>query len=106
MLRGLPVEITSLHPEDTGARDFAATAALLRDVDLVISVDTSIAHLAGAMGKPCWIMLPSIGTDWRWMVERSDSPWYPTARLFRQISPGDWTEVLSAIASEIGRLGA
>jgi len=63
--------------------DFADTAALIANLDLVISVDTSIAHLAGAMGKPVWLLLP-FAPDWRWMTERSDSPWYPTMQLFRQ----------------------
>ena len=69
--------------------DFAATAAVLADVDLVITVDTAVAHLAGAMGKPTCLLLPHVA-DWRWMTGRSDTPWYPSLGLFRQPSPGDW----------------
>jgi hypothetical protein len=76
--------------------DFADTAALLDLMDLVITVDTSIAHLAGAMGKPVWIMLP-FSPDWRWMLKRRDSPWHPSARLFRQSEIGDWTKVIDDI---------
>jgi hypothetical protein len=76
--------------------DFADTAALIENLDLVISVDSVVAHLAGALGKPVWIMLRHSG-EWRWLVERSDSPWYPTARLFRQKSPGDWAGVVKDI---------
>lgn len=74
--------------------DFADTAALCEEMDLVISVDTSIAHLAGALGRPLWLLLPYV-PDWRWLMERSDSPWYPTARLFRQPVVGDWQTVLA-----------
>lgn len=74
--------------------DFAETAAVAATLDLVISVDTSIAHLAGAMGLPVWVMLAHLA-DWRWMEQRSDNPWYPTTRLFRQPSPGDWTSVVA-----------
>jgi hypothetical protein len=69
--------------------DFADTAAVLDNLDLLITVDTAIAHLAGAMGKPAWVLLPFI-PDWRWLLDRNDSPWYPTLRLFRQPTPGDW----------------
>jgi ADP-heptose:LPS heptosyltransferase len=72
--------------------NFAETAAVISQLDLVISVDTAVAHLAGAMGKPVWALL-STSADWRWMVDREDSPWYPSARLFRQHEAGDWTGV-------------
>jgi hypothetical protein len=77
-------------------RDFSDTAALIEAMDLVITVDTSVAHLAGSMGKPVWILLPA-NPDWRWMLERDDSPWYPTARLFRQPEQGDWSSVLHRV---------
>jgi Tfp pilus assembly protein PilF len=72
--------------------DFADTAGLIANLDLIISVDTSVAHLAGAMGKPVWLLLPFVA-EWRWMVGRDDSPWYPTMRLFRQSAAGDWEGV-------------
>jgi hypothetical protein len=77
--------------------DFADTAALVDNLDLVISVDTSTAHLAGAMNKPVWI-LNRLDTCWRWMLERKDSPWYSSARLFRQSSLGDWASVIDVVA--------
>lgn len=80
--------------------DFADTAALIANLDVVISVDTAVAHLAGAIGKPVWIMLPYI-LDWRWLLNRPDSPWYPTMRLFRQPSRGDWAGVVQTISAEL-----
>jgi len=80
--------------------DFAETAGAIANLDLVISVDTAVAHLAGAMGKPVWIMLPFV-PDWRWLLEREDSPWYPTARLFRQKTRGDWGQVARDIAHSL-----
>jgi tetratricopeptide (TPR) repeat protein len=76
--------------------DFAATAAAITPLDLVITVDTAVAHLAGALGKPVWIMLP-FAADWRWLVERADSPWYPTGRLFRQRAARDWAELVGRV---------
>ena len=80
--------------------DFLDTAGLIENLDLVISVDTSVAHLAGALGKPIWTLIP-FSPDWRWMLNREDSPWYPTMRLFRQPSPGDWESVIHQIAGEL-----
>jgi hypothetical protein len=74
-------------------KNFSDTAALIANLDLVISVDTSVAHLAGALGKPVWIILPYI-PDWRWLLDREDSPWYPTARLFRQNQSRTWDDVI------------
>lgn len=80
--------------------DFADTAALMEVLDLVISVDTSTAHLAGALGKPVWIL---VGYDacWRWMLDREESPWYPTARLFRQRSFNDWDPVIEEVCAAL-----
>ncbi len=79
-------------------RDFADTAAIVDQLDLVISIDTAIAHLAGALKKPCWVLLPSFGTDWRWFRERADSPWYPgVMRLFRQTKAGDWATTINEV---------
>jgi tetratricopeptide (TPR) repeat protein len=80
--------------------DFADTAALMSPVDLVISSDTSVVHLAGAMGKPVWVLLHS-DADWRWLIDRGDSPWYPTARLFRQPEIDDWESVVARVAEEL-----
>lgn len=81
-------------------RDFSDTAALVSRLDLVISVCTSVGHLAGALNKPIWFLLPYVAC-WRWLQERDDSPWYPSARLFRQPKPGDWTSVVEKVASEL-----
>ncbi len=83
-------------------RDFADTAALINELNLVITVDTSTAHLAGALGKPVWI-LNRFDTCWRWMLERQDSPWYPTACIYRQRRPGDWSEVLDRVRGDLWR---
>ena len=83
--------------------DFADTAALIDGLDLVISVDTSVAHLAGAMGKPVWV-LNRYDTCWRWLLNRNNSPWYPTLRLFRQPSPADWDSVMRNVAKALGDL--
>jgi tetratricopeptide (TPR) repeat protein len=80
--------------------DFGETAAAIDALDLVITVDTAVAHLAGALGKPVWLLLPYV-PDWRWLLERDDSPWYPTMRLFRQSRRGDWDEVIARVAQEL-----
>ncbi len=84
--------------------DFADTAALIANLDLVISVDTSIVHLAGALAKPVWVLL-CFAPDWRWLQDRLDSPWYPTLRLFRQPQPGDWPSALNKAADALAQLG-
>lgn len=80
--------------------DFADTAALIANLDLVITIDTAVAHLAGALGKLVWVLLPFV-LDWRWMGDRSDSPWYPTMQLFRQPHNGDWCSVVDAVARKL-----
>ena len=84
-------------------RDFSDTTALVELTDLVISVDTSVAHLAGALGKPVWLLLP-FNPDWRWLLARGDSPWYPSAKLFRQPRQGDWGSVIEQVAGEVGAM--
>jgi len=80
--------------------DFADTAALVAELDLVITVDTAVAHLAGALGRPVWTLLPTV-PDWRWGLEKGDTPWYPTMRLFRQEKDGDWDSVIRRVAQEL-----
>jgi ADP-heptose:LPS heptosyltransferase len=80
--------------------DFTDAAALIESMDLVVTVDTSVAHLSGALGKETWVVLP-FTADWRWMADRDDCPWYPSVRLFRQSSPGDWTPVLQRVKEEL-----
>jgi hypothetical protein len=84
-------------------RDFADTAAALSELDLVITSCTATAHLAGALGRPTWVMLP-VTPDWRWLLGRDDSPWYPTVRLFRQTSAGDWGAVVDRLAATLTAL--
>ena len=93
-----PPEGLSLINLGPQLEDFAETAAIVSCLDLVICVDTAIAHLTGALGKPCWVLLPDYKTDWRWLKDRTDSPWYPgTMRLFRQQVTGDWTTVVADV---------
>ena len=100
-----PTDIVDHAPliELDARRDFDGTAALISQLDLVLSVDTSIAHLAGALGKPVWVMV-RFAPDWRWMLEVTRSPWYPTARLFRQASPGDWSSVVRSTGIALAEL--
>ena len=86
-------------------QDFSDTAALITCLDLVISVDTAVAHLTGALGKPCWVLLPDYRTDWRWHSDRADSPWYPQRmRLYRQSAAGNWSAVLDQVARDLNEL--
>jgi ADP-heptose:LPS heptosyltransferase len=98
--------VLDLAPElDLGADAFLDTAALMAHLDLVISTDTAVAHLAGALGRPAWIALSS-APEWRWLRERTDSPWYPTLRLFRQRRRGHWPSVTKAMAEALTALAA
>ena len=90
-------EVTDLAPF---LGDFADTAAAMVELDLIVSADTSVVHLAGALGKPMWTLLPFI-PDWRWLLERDDSPWYPTMRLFRQQTRGDWQAVMDGVCEAL-----
>jgi len=99
--RLLAAGAVSLQPADTGAGDFADTAAMIETLDLVISIDTSVAHLAGAMGKPCWTLTPYVHCDWRWLRDRTDSPWYPSMRLYRQTTAGDWSGTVDAVLADL-----
>ncbi|HXQ51912.1 MAG TPA: tetratricopeptide repeat protein [Stellaceae bacterium] len=92
-----------IHHFGSELRDFADTAALTSLIDSVISVDTAVAHLAGALGKRIFILLPFIASDWRWLTDRDDSPWYPTARVYRQSAIDDWESVLERVARELPR---
>jgi hypothetical protein len=92
-----------VFPLDEAAGPFMDTAAIMQNLDLIICSDTVIVHLAGALGVPVWVALPAV-PDWRWLLEREDSPWYPTLRLFRQNRTGDWTEVFQRLAKELARL--
>jgi hypothetical protein len=83
--------------------DFAMTAAVIANLDLVITVDTAVAHLAGALGKPAWVLLPFV-PDWRWLLDRDDSPWYPTMRLFRQVCGEDWEAPIRQVISALKEL--
>jgi Tfp pilus assembly protein PilF len=83
--------------------DFSDTAAIISQLDLLITVDTAVAHVAGALGVRCWLMLPAYQVDWRWLLARQDSPWYPSLRLFRQSQAGLWSDVVEAIAFELNK---
>ena len=87
----------------TQMTDFASTARLINAMDLVVTIDTAMAHLAGALGQRTWVML-SHSPDWRWMLQRDDSPWYPNSRLFRQPTTGDWESVIGQVRAELSRL--
>jgi hypothetical protein len=90
----------SIHDTALHSPGIADTAADLMNMDLLITVDTMAAHLAGALGRPVWVMLPW-EADWRWMLDREDTPWYPTMRLFRQPAPGEWKPVITRVTAEL-----
>jgi hypothetical protein len=96
------LETIGVKPYPNTIRNFADTAALMQHLDVVISVDTAVAHLAGALGRPTWIPLNAFGTDWRWLLDRDSSPWYSSARLFRQPVMGDWASVTNKIHQYLG----
>jgi hypothetical protein len=103
-MEGVPFGSRRVHliqAEDQQA-NLLRTAATIQNLDLLISVDTMAAHLAGALGKPVWALLPFVA-DWRWMIDRPDSPWYSSMRLFRQVRPGDWETVIERVAEELSR---
>lgn len=93
----------SLEPSDTSAADFQDTAEIIAGLDLVITSDTSVAHLAGALGRPTWLLLSDHGLDWRWMRDRADSPWYPSLRLYRQPRADDWAAVVAEVRRDLAR---
>ncbi|MEO7402134.1 MAG: hypothetical protein ABIU95_00530, partial [Burkholderiales bacterium] len=92
--------LPGLHDPTTGIDDYADTAALVGELDLVISVCTSVAHIAGSVGCPTWVLLAA-NADWRWLAERDDSPWYPSIRLFRQAARGDWPGVIDRVVAAL-----
>ncbi len=94
------LDVFKLFDADPYLDDFSATTGLIAELDLIVTVDTSVAHLAGALGKPVWVMLP-FDPDWRWMLGREDSPWYPTMRLFRQTAPKNWDSVFLPMAKDL-----
>jgi tetratricopeptide (TPR) repeat protein len=93
----LPGTITDMS---TALTDFAETAGAILNLDLVIAVDTAVVHIVGALGKPAWVMLP-FSPDWRWLLDRTDTPWYPTLRLYRQPRPADWSSVIARVAADL-----
>ena len=95
----------ALFSSDSDFADFADTAAVVAMLDLVIAVDTSVAHLAGAMGKAVALLIP-FSPDWRWLLDRTDSPWYPTMRIFRQAALGDWSGPLERLRPELADVAA
>ena len=97
-----PAKEQSLIHLGNEIQDFSDTAAIVSQLDLVICVDTAIAHLTGSLNIPCWVLLPYYGTDWRWMEDRDDSPWYPdTMRLFRQTKEGEWDGVIQNLVNAL-----
>jgi len=101
-LAALPGVETLGEDFDPGPDAFLDSAAVMDCLDLVITLDSALAHLAGALGRPVWVALKQV-PDWRWFLDRSDSPWYPSMRLFRQKTEGDWSSVFAAMESQVRR---
>jgi ADP-heptose:LPS heptosyltransferase len=99
------MKIETLGAFDEGRDAFVDSAAVMQNLDLVITSDTSVAHVAGALARPCWVALKHT-PDWRWMLKRNDCVWYPTMRLFRQPSRGDWRSVFAEMARELPAFAA
>jgi len=99
--RALPGTMPPARP----LTNYAETAALIAALDLVVTVDTSVAHVAGALGRAAWVLLPH-APDWRWLLHRNDTPWYDKLRLFRQPSPGDWRSVVAAVIAALAQCRA
>jgi len=103
-LEDLPEAVEQLGPQfDGGVDAFIDSAAVMQSLDLIVTSDTAIAHLAGALGRPVWVALKRV-PDWRWLLDRPDTPWYPTMRLFRQPASGDWDGLFVQIESELAAL--
>jgi ADP-heptose:LPS heptosyltransferase len=102
--RAYSFQLGSLIPNalDASTPDIVELARRLQTMDLIVTADTMVAHLAGALGLPTWTLL-AYEADWRWMVDRADSPWYPSMRLFRQPRPGDWAAVIDVVRAELAR---
>jgi tetratricopeptide (TPR) repeat protein len=97
----LPGAVVELAPAASGARDFADTAAIIESLDLVVTVDTAVAHLTGALGKPGLLLAPAFGADWRWMLARADSPWYPSLTLYRSDRRAGWAPALERLIEDV-----
>ncbi|WP_116089787.1 glycosyltransferase family 9 protein [Sphingomonas crusticola] len=104
--QALPGTIVDLDPARSGARDFEETAAIIASLDLVVSVDTAVAHLAGALGKPCLLLVSGFSPDWRWMFDRDDSPWYPRHRLYRSETDGNWEPAVTRLIADVRAIAA
>ena len=99
---GVPDCLKELTDLGSNVKDFAETAAVIEPFDIIITVDTAMAHLAGSLAKPVWVML-SYSADWRYLIDREDSPWYPQMRLFRQKKPGAWVDLVTEVAEALSK---